>query len=195
MTEHSILDAAYWSNRYQSNETGWDLGAVSPPLKAFIDRLPNKEIRILIPGAGRAYEAEYLCLQGFTNVHVIDFVAKPLVELKNRCPQFPENQMHVGDFFDFIGQFDLILEQTLFCALDPSLRYDYAQKCSELLKEGGFIAGLLFNRTFDSGPPFGGNKEEYLTVFSPYFSKIQMEECYNSLPARAGTELFVILRK
>ena len=195
MTEHSILDAAYWSNRYQSNETGWDLGAVSPPLKTFIDRLPNKEIRILIPGAGRAYEAEYLCLQGFTNVHVIDFVAKPLVELKNRCPQFPENQMHVGDFFDFIGQFDLILEQTLFCALDPSLRHDYAQKCAELLKEGGILSGLLFNRTFDSGPPFGGNKEEYLTVFSPYFSKIQMEECYNSLPARAGTELFVILRK
>jgi len=195
MTEYSILDAAYWGNRYHSNETGWDLGAVSPPLKTFIDRLPNKEIRILIPGAGRAYEAEYLCLQGFTNVHVIDFVAKPLVELKNRCPQFPENQMHVGDFFDFIGQFDLILEQTLFCALDPSLRHDYAQKCAELLKEGGILSGLLFNRTFDSGPPFGGNKEEYLTVFSPYFSKIQMEECYNSLPARAGTELFVILRK
>ncbi len=195
MTEHSILDAAYWSNRYQSNETGWDLGAVSPPLKTFIDQLPNKELRILIPGAGRAYEAEYLCLQGFTNVHVIDFVAKPLVELKNRCPQFPENQMHVGDFFDFIGQFDLILEQTLFCALDPSLRHDYAQKCAELLKEGGFIAGLLFNRSFDSGPPFGGNKEEYLTIFSPYFSEIQMEECYSSLPARAGTELFVLLRK
>ncbi len=195
MTEHSILDAAYWGNRYHSNETGWDLGAVSPPLKAFIDQLPNKEIRILIPGAGRAYEAEYLFLQGFINVHVIDFVAQPLVELKNRCPQFPENQMHVGDFFDFIGQFDLILEQTLFCALDPSLRHDYAQKCAELLKQGGYIAGLLFNRTFESGPPFGGNKEEYLSVFSPYFSGIQMEECYNSLPARAGTELFVLLRK
>jgi thiopurine S-methyltransferase len=168
---------------------------VAPPLKAFIDQLPNKEIRILIPGAGRAYEAEYLFLHGFRNVHVIDFVTEPLVELKNRCPQFPENQMHVGDFFDFSGKFDLILEQTLFCALDPSLRHEYPQKCAELLKEGGFFAGLLFNRTFDSGPPFGGNKEEYLTIFSPYFSKIQMEECYNSLPARAGSELFVLLRK
>jgi thiopurine S-methyltransferase len=195
MTDNSILDAAYWSNRYQSNETGWDLGAVSPPLKTFIGQLTNKEILILIPGAGRSYEAEYLFLHGFTNVHVLDFVAEPLVELKNRCPQIPENQLHVGDFFDFSGKFDLIIEQTLFCALDPKLRPDYAKKCAELLKEGGVLAGLLFNRTFESGPPFGGNKEEYLSLFSPYFSKIQMEECYNSLPARAGSELFVLLGK
>jgi SAM-dependent methyltransferase len=195
MTEHSFLDANYWRNRYQSDETGWDLGAVSSPLKTFIDQLTNKEILILIPGSGRAYEAEYLFLHGFTNVHVLDFVAEPLVELKNRCPQIPENQLHVGDFFDFSGKFDLIIEQTLFCALDPKLRPDYAKKCAELLKEGGILAGLLFNRTFESGPPFGGNKEEYLSLFSPYFSKIQMEECYNSLPARAGSELFVLLGK
>jgi SAM-dependent methyltransferase len=195
MTEHSNLDAEYWGNRYHSNETGWDLGAVSPPLKAFIDQLPNKEIRILIPGAGRAYEAEYLFLQGFANVHVIDFCAEPLVELKNRCPWFPENQLHIGDFFDFTMEFDLILEQTLFCALDPSLRDNYAKKCAELLSKEGVLVGLLFNRDFESGPPFGGNREEYESLFTRYFSELQMEECSNSVPARSGTELFVILLK
>ncbi len=195
MTENSLLDVAYWGNRYQSKETGWDLGAVSPSLKAYIDQLPNKDIRILIPGAGRAYEAEYLFRNGFRNVHVIDLVASPLVELKNRYPQFPESQLHVGDFLHFIGEFDVILEQTTFCALDPCLRNDYVRKCAELLSTGGVLAGLLFNRSFESGPPFGGNREEYHSLFTPYFSEIQMEDCYNSIPARAGTELFIILRK
>ena len=195
MTENSKLDVTYWTKRYQSNDTGWDLGLVSPPLKAYIDQLTNKDIRVLIPGAGRAYEAEYLFRKGFINVHVIDLCAEPLVELKNRCPQYPENQLHVGDFFDFTMEFDLILEQTLFCALNPTLRDSYAKKCSALLSKNGTLAGLLFDRDFESGPPYGGHKEEYVSLFMPYFSNILMEECYNSLPARAGTELFIILRK
>jgi hypothetical protein len=46
---------------------------VSPPIKAYIDTLKNKDIAILIPGCGNTYEAAYLLLeQGFTNVTVID---------------------------------------------------------------------------------------------------------------------------
>ena len=26
------MDASYWSQRYQNQRTGWDLGEVSPPL-------------------------------------------------------------------------------------------------------------------------------------------------------------------
>ena len=195
MSEHSFLSASYWQERYRSTDTAWDLGAVSPPLKAYIDLLQDKKLRILIPGAGYAHEAEYLFRQGFSDVHVIDLAPDPLVSLKNRCPEFPETNLHVGDFFAFEGEFDLILEQTMFCAIDPSLRDDYARKCSELLAEGGKLCGLLFNRSFDGGPPFGGKKEEYEVLFAPYFLTIQMEECTNSIPARAGTELFIQLTK
>ena len=51
--------------------------------------------------------------------------------------------------------------------------------------------GVLFNRNFESGPPFGGNKEEYLEYFSKYFSNIYMENCYNSVLPRKGSELFI----
>ena len=195
MSEHSFLSAAYWQDRYHSADTGWDLGAVSPPLKAYIDHLEDKDLRILIPGAGHAYEAEYLFRLGFTNVHVIDLAPEPLVTLKNRCPEFPENHLHVGDFFAFEGEYDLILEQTLFCAIDPSLRDDYARKSAELLADGGKLCGLLFNRSFEAGPPFGGKKEEYEVLFAPYFSTIQLEVCTNSIAARAGTELFIQMTK
>ncbi len=103
-------------------ETGWDLGAVSPPIKAYIDQLNDKNISILIPGAGNAYEAAYLFEQGFKNITVLDLAIKPLKNLKERVPDFPEHQLLHQNFFDHKGQYDLIIEQTFFCALDPSLR-------------------------------------------------------------------------
>ena len=53
----AALNADFWNNKYLNHTTGWDLGAVSPPLKAYIDSLDNKDLAILIPGAGNAYEA------------------------------------------------------------------------------------------------------------------------------------------
>lgn len=32
------LDELYWDQRYQNKQTGWDLGAISPPLKAYFDQ-------------------------------------------------------------------------------------------------------------------------------------------------------------
>lgn len=62
------LDADFWNERYSSQQTGWDIGSPSTPLKEYIDQLTDKDIRILIPGCGNAYEAEYLHQQGFSNV-------------------------------------------------------------------------------------------------------------------------------
>jgi methyl halide transferase len=41
---------SYWNNRYLEENTTWDLGQVSPPLKNYIDQLENKAVSILIPG-------------------------------------------------------------------------------------------------------------------------------------------------
>lgn len=188
------LSEEFWANRYESGMTGWDLGEVSPPIKAYIDQLTDKSIRILIPGCGNGYEAEYLWSQGFQHIHVVDLAKEPLENLKQRCPEFPENQLHHGDFFEHINAYDLILEQTMFCAIDPNLRQSYADKVHELLQSKGRLVGVLFNRDFDGGPPYGGNKEEYLTYFSA-FESIFMEPCYNSIAPRQGSELFVRIGK
>ena len=72
------LGETYWNNQYEADATGWDLGTVSPPLKEYIDQLTNKDLRILIPGCGNTYEADYLLQKGFTNITVID-IAPALV--------------------------------------------------------------------------------------------------------------------
>ncbi len=191
----SKLDRDYWSKRYQKNETGWDVGTPSTPLKEYIDQLENKNIKILIPGCGNAYEAQYLFEKGFKNVFVIDLAPIPLENLKKRVPDFPSNQLLEGDFFELTNQFDLILEQTMFCAIDPRLRMNYARKASELLVEKGKLVGVLFNREFDGGPPFGGTKEEYLDYFSTHFQNVHLEPCYNSIKPRQNSELFMICEK
>ena len=189
-----LLDENYWSGRYEKGQTGWDIGYVSTPLKNYIDQLENRELKILIPGAGNAYEAEYLWEQGYRNVYVMDISSKPLESLRKRVPDFPITQLLEQDFFNHEEKYDLILEQTFFCALNPSLRSSYVKKAWELLKPGAKVAGLLFNiPLFDDHPPFGGEKEEYKKLFSGYFEIAVMETAYNSIPPRAGNELFIKL--
>lgn len=187
-------DAQYWQDRYLEGSSRWDLGTISPPLKTYIDQLENKDKKILIPGGGNSYEAEYLYNKGFKNVYVADLAAKPLENLKSRVPNFPDSQLLQINFFDIEKTFDLIIEQTFFCAIHPSLRDQYVLKTSQLLSKGGKIVGLLFDAPlYTDHPPFGGNKKEYLERFSPFYTIDTMESANNSVNSRAGRELFINL--
>ena len=185
------LDQKFWSLRYVNKLTGWDLGACSPPLRDYFDQLNKKDQKILIPGAGQAHEARYLIEQRFSEVHVLDLAQEPLQNLLSICPDYPKEHMHQMALFEHQGQYDLIIEQTFFCAIDPALRDNYVKKMRELLRPGGKLIGVLFNRKFDSGPPFGGNLNEYIALFSTSFKDVLIEPCYNSIPARSGNELFI----
>lgn len=196
------FDAAYWQARYATpGRTGWDAGRATPPLRAYFDQLAvAQQPRILIPGAGRAHEAEYLHRLGFRQVVVADLAPEPLAGLATRVPDFPEENLWLTDFFALKPAevaFDLIIEQTFFCAIAPSLRPAYARQCAALLRPGGKLVGLLFDTEFPNAtePPFGGSKAEYAAYFQPYFEFIHFETAHNSLPARAGRELFICLRK
>ena len=68
------MDKQFWEEKYSNHQTGWDIGHISTPLKTYIDQLDNKGLTILIPGAGNAYEAEYLVRHGFKNVTIVDWV-------------------------------------------------------------------------------------------------------------------------
>ena len=190
------LNKSFWENRYKAGSTGWDIGYASPPLTGYIDQLKNKHIDILLPGAGYGHEASYLCKKGFTNVAVIDIAQAPLNNLSERLPQGHGLQLINADFFDHDDSYDLILEQTFFCALDPQMRLAYAEKMQRLLQPGGKLAGVFFDfEKTDSGPPFGGSEVEYRSLFSKYFEIKTLERCTNSIKPRQGNELFFIFEK
>ena len=189
-----MTDKDFWESRWQQAQTGWDLKMVSPAIKLFIDALTNKQQQILIPGCGNAHEAEYLLQQGFSNVTVIDIAPTLTQKLQLKLKQYVDAgflTIICGDFFKHIGQYDLIIEQTFFCAINPKLRPDYAKHMQQLLAPEGKLTGLLFNTNFDGGPPFGGNTEEYLNYFKPYFKNISMTPCLNSIKPREGSEVWM----
>lgn len=190
------LDKDYWQTRWEEGQTGWDIGYASTPLVNYFDQLENKDQKILIPGAGNAYEGEYLHKNGFHNTYILDIAPGAIKSLKARFPQVPNDRIIQGDFFDLQDEFDLIVEQTFFCALDPALRKAYVSKMLQLLKPGGVLMGLLFHdELFTDHPPFGGYKEEYLPLFENKFEILNFDISRDSIKPRQGRELFIELKK
>lgn len=185
-------DARYWTDRYRESATGWDIGGPSTPIAEYIDQLDDKSLRILVPGAGYGHEVVYLAEQGFKHVTVVDISPLPIDHLTQRVGEANFNLL-MGDFFDHGGQYDLILEQTFFCAIDPSLRGDYVRHCHDLLTDGGKVVGVLFDTDFGGrpGPPHGGSAEEYRALFSKKFSAVEVLPCHNSIPPRSGKEAWL----
>lgn len=216
-----MSDERYWDERYLQGHMGWDIGDVSPPLRVYFDQLADKQLAILIPGCGNSYEAEYLLKKGFTNITLLDISPVLIGRLRERLPATPALNLLQADFFDHHGPrhpsaanppggYDLIIEQTFFCALDPGLRPAYADQMHRLLRPGGHLAGLLFDRDFGPGgppdppevgrpkanhPPYGGHKPEYQQLFEKKFKLKTLTPCYNSIKPRAGSELFLIAEK
>lgn len=185
------MDEGFWNEKYINNQTGWDLGQVSPPIKKYIDQLENKKIKILIPGAGNSYEAQYLLQNGFSDITIIDIAPKLVEELNKKWGNNPNIKITQGDFFELTGSFDLIIEQTFFCAIHPAKRKEYVEKMSGLLNDNGLLVGLLFDREFEGGPPFGGLRNEYVELFEKKFELHKFERAYNSIEPRLGKELWI----
>ncbi len=189
--DNTISGDQYWTDRYKQHKTGWDIGYPSTPLKEYIDQLTDKTLKILIPGCGNAYEAEYLLNSGFSNITLIDISEELVNQLKEKFKGKKVNILH-EDFFNLEEQFDLILEQTFFCALDPLLRNEYVKKMHSLLSTNGKLVGVLFDKVFEAGPPFGGSETEYRILFEEFLNIKKMESCYNSILPRKDSELFFI---
>ena len=146
-------------------------------------------------------KAEYLLQKGFRNITLID-ISNVLIDKLKLKFETSEIKLIRSDFFEHTGRYDLIIEQTFFCALDPKSRKMYAEKVKTLLDKKGKLAGVLFYNNDpenelskeNDGPPFISSLKEYKKVFNENFNIIKMEECYNSISPRMGKELFINLK-
>ncbi|CAN0131527.1 unnamed protein product, partial [Hapterophycus canaliculatus] len=71
----------------------------------------------------------------------------------------PQVEFRSGDFFEFSpeqeGKFDVILDYTFLCALDPSAREDWADHTVSLLHPDGELVTLIFPIVEkEGGPPY-----------------------------------------
>lgn len=189
------LSEEYWNEQYKDQKTGWDVGYPSPAIIKFCLNAIPYDIKILIPGCGNAYEGQELYENGFKNITLLDISQNAIDSAKKKHPELPDRFFVKDDFFQHEEKYELILEQTFFCAIDPKRREEYINKIYNLLVPNGLFVGILFDKDFEDGPPYGGSKEEYEKLIESKFKLIKMEKNFDSIPQRTDSEVFFIARK
>ncbi|MBI3995764.1 MAG: thiopurine S-methyltransferase, partial [Nitrospirae bacterium] len=94
----------------------------------------------------------------------------------------------------FPGHYDLIFENTFFCAIDPDHRDRYVESAAAILKPGGFLLGVFYNIRPETGPPFGATRDELIDRFGRYFT-LALDRVPRSIPRREGKELLMLWRR
>ncbi len=146
-----------WEARYQSGETGWDRGASSPALSAWLTSDGMKAgSRILVPGCGRGHEVVHLTELGF-DVTGIDIAPSAVTHL---LQQIKDKGLHAAvlqaDLFQFQPDqpFDAVYEQTCLCAIQPEQRKTYERLLHSWIKPDGTLFALFMQTGAEGGPPF-----------------------------------------
>ena len=188
-----------WQRHYDEGDLGWDLGQVAPPFIRLFESnaiLPGKT---LVPGCGRGHEVIYLTENGF-EVTAVDYSSGAVNHLKSTVQErkLKCKVLHM-DFFGIDsthnGVYDLLIEQTFFCAISPEQRTSYVSTVARALKQGGMLAGLFYHTGKEGGPPFNTTREDILKHFSDSFKIQQLSKSEDSAEQRKNKEWLVILVK
>lgn len=200
-----VREPQFWEIRYKNKDTGWDLGAAAPPLAEFFTKNNSSRppARVLVPGCGRGHDALFLAKLGF-DVVAVDFTNQALAALRHlrrnlwippeKCKTARADVLHLPARFH--ASFDLIVEETCFCAIDPTLRDLYVAMARDVLVPGGRIVALLYPfREGTEGPPFPMTEREVESRFGRDFEIEHCEIPGNSVEKRRGEERLFVMRR
>jgi SAM-dependent methyltransferase len=193
------LSAAAWEKKYRERKDRWDLGCPAPPLiNLLASEQAPKAGRLAVLGCGSGQDAMLFASAGFD---VVGFdIAPTAVEraqgtakARNLNVRFLErNIFDLGA--ELPGCFDFVLEHTCFCAIDPSLRNQYVQMVTTILRPAGQLIALFSTHNQPGGPPFGIKPQEILDLFIPHFEVILFQAATDSITYRQGKEHLAIFQ-
>jgi cyclopropane fatty-acyl-phospholipid synthase-like methyltransferase len=132
----------------------------------------DPDARVLVPGCGRGHDASAWAKAGFDTTGM-DLAEIALSDAREKYESLPNLAFFPGNFLDEKPQepYDLIFEHTLYCAIDPARRGDYAKSLPNWLKPGGYFLAIHFIFPLDEeGPPFGASKDEIINRFQTNFT-------------------------
>lgn len=191
----------YWEFRYRSGQTGWDLGGPTPVFQNWLAEHPGNREAVCLPGAGNGYDAVAFARAGYV-VTAVEFAPMPARAL---AQQGDELRLALTvleqDIFqlpgDHAAHFDLVVEYTVYCAIDPRRRDEYVTVLASILKPSGALLALFFPVNGDStaGPPFGVGRAEIKERFGTRFRLLYEEWPEHSVPGRRRLELLMYMEK
>ena len=193
-------NSQFWEDIYLENDTGWDLGGPTPIFQKIASKLEPKKICLI--GCGRGYDAIMFAKNNF-HVTAVDFAPSAVNAVKILAK---ENEVKLdileSDIFhlspEYNNYFDYVIEQTCFCAINPSRRLDYEKLVSSILCKNGNLIGLWFpldKKLSEGGPPYGTTVDEVKSIFNRGW-KIKKEEFpKESIKPRIDREKLIVFEK
>ncbi len=195
---HDTINESFWTNIYNTEDPGWDLKVPHPALESTMNQIKLSKCRILNLGCGTGTDANYLASLGHI-VTGVDMSPEAIKRAKKKYSHIKNLNFVQKDIFDVtkseLGEFDLIFEHTLYCAISPDRRNKLLQKWKSMLSETGQLLGIFFTMDRRVGPPFGGSEWEIKQRLKKDFRFLYWTRCKKSPGKRLGKELIVFAEK
>jgi cyclopropane fatty-acyl-phospholipid synthase-like methyltransferase len=144
---------------------------------------------VAVPGCGMGHDVRALVKAGF-DAHGFDLAPSAIRIARERTIAAGLSaQFHQADFLhdEPPQKFDWLFEHTLFCAIKPEERDDYARAVLRWLKPGGYYLAFNYFLCEQNEPPWPTSRDEQWRRFSPHF-ELLAEWMPRSYPNRAGKE-------
>ena len=179
----------FWSERYVSGRTPWQLDHLPARLALFVESLPAGS-NVLIPGCGEDSKTIDAFRRAGHQLTVIDFSPVAIEHVKNAVPELRERTI-LGNFFtDDLGdaRFDLVYERTFLCSLPPRLWSDYVGRVAKLLRPHGLLAGFFYYGKESDPPPYPLIESKASELFDARVDLLKSDPVSDSLSIFAGQE-------
>ena len=191
MTDNTIRTGADWESRYVSGSDRWTLEVEPPCLHDLLVELDgNPPFSVLVPGAGYGVDALAWARAGH-RVTAVDIAPLAVSGMLERAQDAGvELTALEADLFDLPsalrGTFDVVWEQTCFCAIRPTERAAYVDAMHGTLKPAGLFYGLFWNHGAPDGPPWTISEQEVRDQFAAHFEILALDHVAASAPRRSN---------
>lgn len=173
------MDANFWHNRWQTNQTGWHERDVNPLLIAHFPSLNMPpDSRVFVPLCGKSLDLGWLLSRGYdvagaelSELAVTQLFAElgmePSVSTVGKLSLYSGGKIDifVGDLFDLsheiLGPVDAIYDRAALVALPEVMRERYTAHLKAVTALAPqLVIGYEYDQTLVPGPPFSVTSEE-----------------------------------
>jgi len=173
------INESFWTHIYNTEDPGWDLKVPHPALESTMNQIKLSKCRHIVTGVDFSPEAIKQANQKYSHVQNLNFVQKDIFDVTS----------------EELGQFDLIYEHTLYCAISPDRRNQLLKKWTSMLSDTGQLLGIFFTMDKRMGPPFGGSEWEIKQRLKKDFRFLYWTRSKKSPGRRLGKELIIFAEK
>lgn len=173
------MDAQFWQQKWEQNQTAFHLNETNPMLVAYFKKLSvPKGGRVFLPLCGKTLDIPWLLSKGhrvagaeLSKIAIDQLFAglgvKPKITALGKIDHYSAKNLDifVGDIFDLsgkiLGPVDAIYDRAALVALPPKMRERYTAHLTKITdKAPQLLLTFVYDQSVMPGPPFSVTGDE-----------------------------------